>query len=68
MNKLSPLILALAAELGTSWWKWIRAPTDGLRVAYHGYFWNYESERIVPWLVIVFILYGTWLLLQRRRA
>ena len=67
MNRLGPLIIALTAELGTSWWRWVRAPTDGLRVAYGGVFWSYESHRFGAWLVIVLILYVTWLLLQKRR-
>ncbi len=57
------VLLALVAELASSWWLWARAPTDTLRVLYSG-FWNYEGGRLLCWgilssicVVIGFILW-----------
>jgi hypothetical protein len=65
---LPAFFISLIAEVATSWWKWVRAPTDGLRVAYAGNFMAYASERLGPWLVIFIALWAAFLLLDRVRA
>lgn len=60
-----PPLIALLAELATSWWKWVRAPTDGLRVYYRGNFWAYAAERLMPWLLVFVVLYAIWILVER---
>jgi hypothetical protein len=60
-----PPLIALLAELATSWWKWVRAPTDGLRVYYRGNFWSYAAERLAPWLLVFLVLYGIWILVEK---
>lgn len=65
---LAILVIALVAEVGTSWWRWVRAPTDTLRVWYEGSFVSYEIERLIPWVIILTILSGIWLLIRSRSA
>ncbi|HEV7747806.1 MAG TPA: hypothetical protein VGO56_22590 [Pyrinomonadaceae bacterium] len=60
-----PALIALLAELTTSWWRWVRAPTDGLRVYYRGNFWAYAAEQLAAWIVIFVILYGIFILADR---
>jgi hypothetical protein len=60
------LAIALVAEIGTSWWRWVRAPTDTLRAWYGGSFLAYEMERLIPWLVMVAMLLILWLLIEKR--
>jgi hypothetical protein len=48
-------LIALLAEIGTSWWHWERASTDGLRLLYGGSFVNYEMQRLIPWLCLIVI-------------
>ena len=60
-----PPLIALLAELATSWWNWVRAPTDGLRVYYRGNFWAYAAVRLLPWLLVFLVLYGTWILVEK---
>jgi hypothetical protein len=59
--------IALAAELISSWWTWVRAPTDTLRVRYDSFF-AYEGERFLSWLVVVVFLNALWLLSRRARS
>jgi len=63
-NILFPVI-ALLAELATSWWKWVRAPTDTLRTYYKGNFWAYAAERLPAWIVIFVLLYGALIVAER---
>lgn len=65
---LAILVIALVAEVGTSWWRWVRAPTDTLRVWYEGSFVTYEIERLIPWVIILSILNGILLLIRRSRS
>lgn len=65
---LAILVIALVAEVGTSWWRWVRAPTDTLRVWYEGSFVSYEIERLIPWVIILTIVNGIWLLIRSRSA
>jgi hypothetical protein len=58
--------IALLTELATSWWTWVRAPTDTLRVWYDS-FYAYEGERIVTWLIVISALYAFWLLSRKIR-
>jgi hypothetical protein len=53
--------IAFGAEVLTSWWRWVRAPTDTLRVQYESFF-AYEAERLVPWMIMVVVLNVSWLL------
>lgn len=49
-------LIALLAEVGTSWWLWRRAHnTDALRPLYGQSFINYELERLIPWLGLIVI-------------
>ena len=64
---LAILVIVVVAEVGTSWWRWVRAPTDTVRVWYGGSFVSYEIERLIPWVIIVLILTGIWLLITRSR-
>ena len=63
---LALFLLALLAELATSWWRWVRAPTDSLRVWYKGSFVAYEAERLVPWIIILTVVTGVYLILKKR--
>ena len=63
---LAILVIALVAEVGTSWWRWVRAPTDSLRVWYQGSFLAYEGERLVPWIIILAVASAAYFLLKRR--
>jgi hypothetical protein len=65
---LSASLITLIAEIATSWWKWARAPTDGLRVYYRGNFAAYAVERLVPWLIIFASLWVIFLIFDRRRT
>ena len=65
---LPAFIIAFTAEVATSWWKWVRAPTDGLRVFYRGNFFAYAAERLVPWLIIFVVLWAAFLLVDRTRT
>ena len=58
--------IALLTEIATSWWTWVRAPTDTLRVRYDS-FYAYEGERIVFWLIVISVLYALWLLSRKIR-
>lgn len=58
-------VIALLTELATSWWKWIRAPTDTLRTYYRGNFWAYAVERLPAWIIIFVLLYVTLLVAER---
>ena len=58
--------IALVAELATSWWTWVRAPTDSLRVEYDS-FYAYEGQRLVFWLVVISVLCALWLLSRKIR-
>jgi hypothetical protein len=59
-------LLALVAEVATSWWQWVRAPTDTLRVRYGGSFLAFEIERFIPWLIILMIAIAAYLVLRVR--
>jgi hypothetical protein len=65
LNLTTAFLLALVAEIGTSWWRWARAPTDGLRVYWEGNFWAYAAERLVPWLIILIVAWMLYLLVKR---
>jgi hypothetical protein len=65
LNLLSAFVIALVAEIGASWWLWISAPTDGLRVYWNGNFGAYAAERLVPWLIILILAWGVYFLLKR---
>ncbi len=43
------LVAALAVEIATSWWTFMRASTDGLRPLYGMSFLSYEVDRIAAW-------------------
>lgn len=58
-------VISLAVEVGTSLWRWLRAPTDGLHVEYNFSFLAYEAERIVPWAVFFVLMILLWLFLGR---
>ena len=59
-------VVALIAEISTSWWIWVRAPTDTLRAWYEGSFISYELERLVPWLIIFIVVNGARFFIERR--
>ena len=63
---LAIFVIALLAELGTSWWRWARAPTDSLRVWYQGSFLVYEAERLVPWIIVLTVVTAAYLVLKKR--
>jgi hypothetical protein len=63
---LALFVVALIAEISASWWTWVRAPTDSLRVGYQGSFITYELERLVPWLIIFIALNSTLYFIERR--
>jgi len=67
-NYLAVLVIALIADIGTSWWRWVRAPTDSLRVWYEGSFWAYQSERLIPWAIILAMSMIVWFLIEKRIA
>ena len=67
MRLLAFFILALLAELGSSWWTWVRSPTDSLRALYLGSFLDYEIERLVPWSVILIAITLIGLVLHRHK-
>ena len=56
--------IAFGAEVLTSWWTWVRAPTDTLRVQYESFF-AYEAERLLPWVIMALVLNGSWFLVRR---
>lgn len=58
--------IALVTKLATSWWTWVRAPTDSLRVEYDS-FYAYEAERLVFWLIAISALGALWLLCRKIR-
>jgi hypothetical protein len=63
---LAILAIALVAEIGTSWWRWVRAPTDTLRAWYGGSFLAYQTERLIPWVAIAATLTILWVLTMKR--
>jgi hypothetical protein len=65
---LAVLVIALIAEVGTSWWRWVRAPTDSLRVWYEGSFWAYQMGRLIPWAIILAMSMIVWFLIEKRIA
>lgn len=67
MKFLVLLALALLAELGASWWTWVRSPTDSLRALYLGSFLDYELERLVPWSVVMMAGMLAWFVWLRRK-
>ena len=60
---LQIFVVSLSVEVFTSLWKWLRAPTDGLRVNYNGNFLAYEAERLVPWVACFLLVASLWLVL-----
>ena len=58
--------IALLTEVATSWWTWVRAPTDTLRVRYDS-FYAYEGERLVFWLIVISTLCALLLLSRKIR-
>jgi len=61
------LITAFVAEIVTSWWVWTSWPFDSLDLLYRGSFWVYESERLLPWIVIATLVSLIRFLLIRRK-
>lgn len=57
--------VCLLTELGTSWWTWVHAPTDSLRVVYDESFLAYERSRLVVWLVIMIVITLIWLVSRK---
>ena len=45
------LVAGFAGEIATSWWQFMRAPTDGLRPLFDMSFVSYEADRIAAWLI-----------------
>lgn len=58
--------IALLTEVATSWWTWVRAPSDTLRVRYDS-FYAYEGERLFFWLIVISALGALWLLSRKIR-
>jgi hypothetical protein len=45
------LVAGFTGEITTSWWQFMRAPTDGLRPLFEMSFVSYEADRIAAWLI-----------------
>ena len=60
--------ISLLAGIATSWWNWVRAPTDNLQVYYRGNFAAYAVERLIPWLIIFATLWAIFLMFDRART
>jgi|GEM_PF-4011284 len=61
------LCAGFAGEIATSWWQFMRAPTDGLRPLFDMSFISYEADRIAAWLIffplatlLVFLISSKW--------
>src|SRR5215472_9624790 len=50
------------AETAGSWFVWIAAPTDTIRVQYHG-FWDFELGRLRDWAPVLGLLLASWTLI-----
>jgi hypothetical protein len=59
-------VVALVAEVGTSFWVWGRYPTDSVRTWYGESFRLYEAERLTPWAIIFAATCGVWVLFSKR--
>ena len=57
--------VTLLTELATSWWTWVRAPTDSLRVVYDESFLMYERPRLLIWLIIMIVITLIWLVARK---
>ena len=57
--------VTLLTELATSWWTWIRAPTDSLRVVYDESFFLYERQRLLVWLIVMIVITLIWLVSRK---
>jgi len=65
-NTTAFLIIALAAELGTTWFQRLRATTDVAPGLYYPSFERLLVERLFVWFVIVALLGTIWLLISKR--
>lgn len=57
--------VTLLTELAASWWMWMRAPTDTLRVRYDESFFLYERPRLLVWLIIMIVITLIWLVSRK---
>ena len=65
-NAMAFFIIALAAELGTTWLQKFRTTTD---VAPGLYYPNFETlllERLFVWFIIFGLMGSAWLLISKR--
>jgi len=65
MTKIATIAgVTLLTELATSWWMWVRAPTDTLRVQYDSFF-AYERQRLLVWLIVMIVITLIWLVSRK---
>lgn len=65
-NTTAFLIIALAAELGTTWFQKLRTATDVAPGLYYPSFETLLIERLVVWFIIVAVLGTIWLFISKR--
>jgi hypothetical protein len=65
-NTTAFLIIALAAELGTTWFQKLRTVTDVAPGLYYPSFETLLIGRLVVWFIIVAVLGTIWLLISKR--
>ena len=67
MKRILPcLMIALTAELGTTWFQKLRTTTDVAPGLYYPDFQTLLLERPRGWLIIFVVLSAAWLLISRR--
>ena len=64
-NTTAFLIIALAAELGTTWFQRLRTTTDVAPGLYYPSFESPLVERLFVWFIIVAVLGTLWLMISK---
>jgi len=65
-NETAFFIIALVAELGTTWLQRLRTTTDSEPGLYYPNFETLLLERLFFWFIIIALLGTVWLLISKR--